>query len=663
MRSLPRLARSGRSRNSVGADSFVYNPLVVLFQRPGEKHHLNYFLVVVFADGTTETYPISEAPLTLGRSPDATICLKEEAVSRQHCVVSPSHGRLTLLDQGSTNGTRVNGKKVRQARLSHGDIVEVGATRIRVQARTAGGSLIDWPEDIALYAAPLPAHEHLALLRRLAARLAIARTTSSVVAAVVDIVFEAFPVESVVIVLRRAAGVEKQVDVLAARRRDGAYIDSVDLDDHVVDRVITSGHAERHLAVLEDEVEQALDEHGSPTTPSKQILCSPMRHGREAFGVLYLESPEVPEWVGSDESLALLAALSDIAGLALTKTRMSRVEGAETSTSSEHLRETIKVELADHIESGQGPQDDSAARDEIARISQLVSGDAGQRQDVEELQRSLERRMEERTEVIETQRIELAARLSELEHLQRTRAMMSRGLVHDIRNLVSALNANLSFVQLDLEEGSEEAVSLEAALGCSRRIVSMAEDILDVSRMEEGSFPLESERIQVRTLMNEVIARHQAQARDVAVSLELGDVDAQLRIYADPDVMARVLDNLIDNGLRYAGEGGSVRLGARRSRLSTELIVADTGPGVDPDDRDLIFEEWARARRERHSRHRGIGLYFCRLAVEAHGGAIRVEGEREDNRFVVSLPVLEDVADKALTLDEIDASPSDIEKA
>lgn len=617
----------------------------VLFRRPGEKQNgLQYSLVVTLPDGASHTVAVDDAPVTVGRSPSATVCLNQESVSRQHCMVTPSSGRLMLLDQGSTNGTKVNGNKVRRARLSHGDLVEIGATRIHVRARTGGGTELGSSTDAivlkkhAIRKPPLP-HELLALLKRVIARLSICRSAESVGSVIADAALDAFPAERVVVLARDAASVGAEGTILSMKRRGERPLKKVELETSVIKRVIASGKTERHIAppleTLSD-TSAALSER-----PSHPVLCAPLRNGLDALGVLYLDAPEMPDWVGSAESLSLIATLGDLAGMALGDGRLdlhisSRIE-RETPLSSDSNKQLERL--------SRGSVDESIERGHeelVQQLSELGDLTREQQSTVEELKHNLERCVEDRAEVIEEQRIELAARLTELQHLQHTRAMMSRALVHDIRNLVSALTANLSFVQMSLMASSEESVSLDAAHLCAKRIISMAEDVLDVSRMEEGTFPVETKRVSVWGLLTEALRRHAAQARELGIEIELGEVERDLHVLADAEVLSRVLDNLIDNALRYAGYGGSVRLEAQREHLATELCVIDSGPGIDPDQREQVFNEGVTVNPGELSRHHGIGLFFCRLAAKAHGGAIRIEGTSGDNRLVLSLPSFED---------------------
>ena len=106
----------------------------------------------------------------------------------------------------------------------------------------------------------------------------------------------------------------------------------------------------------------------------------------------------------------------------------------------------------------------------------------------------------------------------------------------------------------------------------------------------------------------------------------------------DPYLFGRVLDNLVGNALRYAGAGGRVSLSSTSVDREVRVVVADTGPGIPADEQKRVFDQWYQVQGASR-RHHGQGLYFCRLAVEAHGGTIHVEGLPGNNRFVVALPL------------------------
>jgi signal transduction histidine kinase len=114
-------------------------------------------------------------------------------------------------------------------------------------------------------------------------------------------------------------------------------------------------------------------------------------------------------------------------------------------------------------------------------------------------------------------------------------------------------------------------------------------------------------------------------------------------VSADREILRRVLENLLDNSQKYAPTGGTIAVSARVvERGCVELSVTDDGPGIPPAHRERVFEKYFRVEEQAaaHARtSRGLGLTFCRVAVEAHGGRIRVEDGRPGGaRFVITLP-------------------------
>ena len=116
-----------------------------------------------------------------------------------------------------------------------------------------------------------------------------------------------------------------------------------------------------------------------------------------------------------------------------------------------------------------------------------------------------------------------------------------------------------------------------------------------------------------------------ARAAEQGATLALDVADDAGTASLDADLVRRVLENLADNALKYA-PGGKVTFGARADGASARITVADDGPGIPAEARAAVFEKYARIDGSPHAdRSRGLGLTFCRLAVEAHGGRIWVE--------------------------------------
>ena len=108
----------------------------------------------------------------------------------------------------------------------------------------------------------------------------------------------------------------------------------------------------------------------------------------------------------------------------------------------------------------------------------------------------------------------------------------------------------------------------------------------------------------------------------------------------DFDLILRVMTNLLENAIKYTRTGGEIRVSAQKAKGVLDVSVRDSGSGIPPADRKRIFEKYARIHRKGKPKGRGLGLAFCRLAVEAHGGRIWVESaEGEGSTFHFTLPL------------------------
>jgi signal transduction histidine kinase len=141
-----------------------------------------------------------------------------------------------------------------------------------------------------------------------------------------------------------------------------------------------------------------------------------------------------------------------------------------------------------------------------------------------------------------------------------------------------------------------------------------------------------------QTLLNSITEAH--------VQVDCQIVEKLPPLNVDPDLMRRVLINLIDNAVRFTPQDGKVLISAARKDVEQVAIcIADSGPGIPPEDRAMIFEQYRQSGKTkplRGSKGTGLGLTFCKLAVEAHGGTISVEASEAlpGACFVVSLPIV-----------------------
>ena len=226
--------------------------------------------------------------------------------------------------------------------------------------------------------------------------------------------------------------------------------------------------------------------------------------------------------------------------------------------------------------------------------------------------------------------------------LREKKRVLAALVVHDLRSPLSAVQGYLSLVKEEL--GAEASAQARAYLDDAELLVGKAlglvATILDVDELEDGILHAERQPVTLMELIERARAGNRAHFEVRQLQLDL-DVDPELVVNLDRDLMGRVLENLIDNSTRYAPRGGRCAISAKREDGIVEIAIGNNGPPVPPQDRDAIFGRYFQVERRRASAraNRGLGLYFCKLAIEAHGGSIRVE-ERGDLGavFVVLLP-------------------------
>ena len=240
---------------------------------------------------------------------------------------------------------------------------------------------------------------------------------------------------------------------------------------------------------------------------------------------------------------------------------------------------------------------------------------------------------------------ELERANTRLEEVQRQKDELSAFLVHDLKSPITGI---LLGSELLMESGVVEGDELQALRDirdAAGTLHCMVLDLLDIRQAEDAGLKPELAPVPMDGLLREVAQALGPRARATGVTMTVADGMGDLAVRADPDLLQRVIRNLADNSLKYA-PGGNVRMGARPDGPSVVLVyVADDGPGVPEELRPRIFEIWTQAERTGEGRHRdsrGVGLHFCRLAVEAHGGRIRIEdSEAGGARFCVELPQAE----------------------
>lgn len=241
-------------------------------------------------------------------------------------------------------------------------------------------------------------------------------------------------------------------------------------------------------------------------------------------------------------------------------------------------------------------------------------------------------------------RRELQERYAELKGLEEMRDGLVHMIVHDLRNPLWSIHGYLDMMR-ELEPTALSPVAreyLDQALANTGTLVEMLNSILDVSRMEAGALTLEPEACRLEEVVQGVIREAMPLMRSRAVVLDSKTTKTVVR--ADRKLLVRVMENLLANAMRYTSEkSGAIGFRIVPGERSVRVEVRDNGQVIPPDRREAIFQKYNAVQSvvegRRHSS--GLGLPFCKLAVEAHGGRIGVEGETgQGNVFWIELPLV-----------------------
>ncbi|MBN1177718.1 MAG: hypothetical protein JXD18_00785 [Anaerolineae bacterium] len=228
-----------------------------------------------------------------------------------------------------------------------------------------------------------------------------------------------------------------------------------------------------------------------------------------------------------------------------------------------------------------------------------------------------------------------------LRESERLRERLTRMVVHDLRSPLTALIGGLEIlhVMLAKEMSADQLRVLEGARRSGRSLTGLVEEMLEVGRMEAGEMELKHEAVDFDRLLVESFKMVELSAVEEGLKIEAELNEPIGTVFCNRRLIRRVLANLLNNAIKYTSTGGTVTLSARKLGKDAVLVkVADTGVGIPPQYHQRVFETLGQADQGR--RGTGLGLPFCKMTVEAHGGEIWIESQDEEGcAFYFTLPV------------------------
>jgi len=233
--------------------------------------------------------------------------------------------------------------------------------------------------------------------------------------------------------------------------------------------------------------------------------------------------------------------------------------------------------------------------------------------------------------------------ISELKRLERARRDFIANISHEFKTPLTAIQG---FAETLLDGAVEDTENRERFLGIIRdhanRLSRLTEDLLKLAQIEAGQLPYDARFVSIAEIVKPCLDTARVKAEKKELILEADYPDDLPNLFGDLQSCHAILENLLDNAVRYSSVGGTVKVSAALKNEEIVISVSDSGIGIPKVDQDRIFERFYRAdaARSRESGGTGLGLSIVKHLVEAQGGTISVESEvGSGSTFYVNLPI------------------------
>jgi PAS domain S-box-containing protein len=445
---------------------------------------------------------------------------------------------------------------------------------------------------------------------------------------------------------------------------------SYPLDQGIIGRSFTTGKLQNVPDTRADR------DFSFPDSATRSELVIPMRRGERVLGVLSIDSPQVSAFDADDVSLA--RSLADAVALALDNARLYRAIADERSRLQALIKSSrdgivlmsldqrllVINEPALRLLGLPGRPEDWLDRSAVDLLRQLrrhvphvvkvtakemrriKTGDEPPAQGEYEVPPYAIRwtNLPVLSGTAAVGRLIVLRDVTEEHLLASMRDDLTNTMVHDLRNPLTVIQGSLDL--LESSDTGQVAPAQQQVLDVMRtgveRMLSLVTAILDVNRLESGQMPLEREPVAMHHLAHDMLAAQSVLAIEKRLQLTCAVPAALPPVSVDVELMRRILQNLIGNAIKFTPPGGTVTIDAQLDSDDPDMMIvmiADTGPGLPAEVEARLFQKFVTGRG--HERGSGLGLAFCRLAIEAHGGRIWAErGSPSGTTFKLTLPVV-----------------------
>jgi signal transduction histidine kinase len=236
---------------------------------------------------------------------------------------------------------------------------------------------------------------------------------------------------------------------------------------------------------------------------------------------------------------------------------------------------------------------------------------------------------------------ELQRLYQELENASRHKSDFLARMSHELR---TPLNAIIGFSEVLHEQmfgelNERQLAYVDDVLEAGKHLLSLINDVLDLAKIEAGKMELELSEVAIPEVLRSAVSMHSERASRGGVELSLTTEPEEITISADGRRVRQIVFNLVSNAVKFTPSDGRVDVSARADNGRVEVAVADTGPGIAPEELETIFEEFKQASDDKRAEGTGLGLPLSRKLVELHGGRLWVESAAgKGSTFRFTLP-------------------------
>ena len=231
---------------------------------------------------------------------------------------------------------------------------------------------------------------------------------------------------------------------------------------------------------------------------------------------------------------------------------------------------------------------------------------------------------------------ELQAEHEQLRQSEHDREQLTQMIIHDLKNPLTAIVSYLEILRRDPLPLSQLEL-VDGALRNSNVMIGLVSDLLDSARLQDGRMELRSQPITGQELLATSLANMRGWANQDSKQITLAPPVDDWQMYVDTKLFQRILINLISNAIKHTPPHTHIEIGAAASEAGVQVWVKDNGPGIPQALIPHLFERFRTGDTQHRQRSTGLGLYFCKLAVEAHGGTIEVQSD-QGTTFLIKLP-------------------------